>query len=44
MQKTLKVNEVDKDAFVNASKSVYEDFAKEVKGGKELVDRVLALR
>jgi tripartite ATP-independent transporter DctP family solute receptor len=44
MQKTLKVNEVDKDAFVNASKSVYEDFSKEVKGGKELVDRILALR
>jgi tripartite ATP-independent transporter DctP family solute receptor len=44
MLKTMKVNEVDKDAFVNASKSVYEDFAKEVKGGKELVDRILALR
>ena len=44
MQKTLKVNEVDKDAFVKASKSVYDDFAKEVKGGKELVDRILALR
>lgn len=44
MQKTLKVNEVDKDAFVKASKPVYEDFSKEVKGGKELVDRILALR
>jgi tripartite ATP-independent transporter DctP family solute receptor len=44
MRKTLKVNEVDKDAFVKASKPVYEDFAKEVKGGKELVDRILGLR
>ena len=44
MRKTLKVNEVDKDGFVKASKPVYEDFAKEVKGGKELVDRILALR
>jgi len=44
MRKTLKVNEADKDAFVKASKPVYEDFAKDVKGGKELVDRILALR
>jgi len=44
MRKTLKVNEVDKDTFVKASKPVYEDFAKDVKGGKELVDRILALR
>ena len=44
MQKTLKVNEVDKDAFAKASKPVYEDFTKDVKGGKELVDRILALR
>ena len=44
MQKTLKVNEVDKEAFVKASKPVYDDFTKEVKGGKELVDRILALR
>jgi tripartite ATP-independent transporter DctP family solute receptor len=44
MQKTLKVNEVDKEAFVKASKPIYEEFAKEIKGGKELVDRILALR
>lgn len=44
MQKSLKINEVDKDAFVKASKPVYEEFTKEVKGGKELVDRILALR
>lgn len=44
MQKTLKVNEVDKSAFVKASKTVYDDFAKDIKGGKELVDRIMALR
>jgi tripartite ATP-independent transporter DctP family solute receptor len=40
----MKVNEVDKDAFVKASATVYADFAKEVPGGKELVDRILELR
>ncbi len=44
MQSKLKVNEVDKDAFVKASGPVYADFAKEVPGGKELIDRILALR
>ena len=44
MAKSVKINEVDKDAFVAASKPVYEEFAKEVKGGKELVDRILSLR
>ncbi len=38
-----KVNEVDKDAFIAASKAVYEEFAKEVPGGKELIDKALAL-
>jgi TRAP-type C4-dicarboxylate transport system substrate-binding protein len=40
----LKVNEVNKEAFVKASKPVYDDFTKEIKGGKELVDRILSLR
>jgi TRAP-type transport system periplasmic protein len=44
MKQNLKINEVDKDAFVSASKPVYEEFSKEVKGGKELVDRILSLR
>lgn len=44
MQKSLKVNEADKDAFVKASKPVYDEFTREVKGGKELVDRIMALR
>ena len=44
MAKSLKINEVDKDAFVAASKPVYEEFAKEVKDGKGVVDRILSLR
>jgi tripartite ATP-independent transporter DctP family solute receptor len=39
----ISVNEADKDAFIKASKPVYDDFAKEVSGGKELVDQALAL-
>ena len=39
----IKVNEVDKDAFIEASKTVYEEFGKEVPGGKELIDKALAL-
>jgi TRAP-type transport system periplasmic protein len=44
IQGKLKVNQVDKDAFVKASGSVYQDFGKEVPGGKELIDRILELR
>jgi len=39
----VKVNEVDKNAFVKASKPVYEEYGTEVKGAKELIDRALAL-
>ncbi len=39
----VKVNEVNKAAFVAASKAVYEEFGKEVKGSKELIDKALAL-
>ena len=39
----VQVNEADKAAFVNASKAVYEEFGKEVKGSKELIDKALAL-
>jgi tripartite ATP-independent transporter DctP family solute receptor len=37
------VNTPNKDAFVAASKPVYEDFAKEVPGSKEVIDRAIAL-
>jgi len=34
---TVKVNEADKNAFIQASKQIYEEFGKEVPGGAELV-------
>jgi TRAP-type transport system periplasmic protein len=39
----MQVNEVDKAAFVKASKAVYDEFGKEVKGSKELIDQALSL-
>ena len=39
----VQVNETDKAAFVAASKAVYEEFGKEVKGSRELIDKALAL-
>jgi tripartite ATP-independent transporter DctP family solute receptor len=39
----MQVNEVDKDAFIAASKPIYEEFGKEVQGAKELIDRAVAL-
>jgi tripartite ATP-independent transporter DctP family solute receptor len=40
----MAVNEVDKDAFIAASKPVYAQFASEIKGGQKLIDSVIALR
>ena len=40
---TIQVNEANKDAFIAASKPVYEEFAKEVPGAKEIIDRAIAL-
>jgi tripartite ATP-independent transporter DctP family solute receptor len=40
----MKPNEVDKDAFIKASRAIYEDFGKEVPGGAELVKLVQSLR
>jgi tripartite ATP-independent transporter DctP family solute receptor len=37
------VNTPNKDAFVKASAPVYEEFAKEVPGSKEVIDRAIAL-
>jgi tripartite ATP-independent transporter DctP family solute receptor len=39
----VRVNEADKTAFVAASKPIYEEFAKEVNGAKEVIDRAIAL-
>jgi TRAP-type transport system periplasmic protein len=40
---TIQVNQANKDAFIAASKPVYEEFAKEVPGAKEIIDRAIAL-
>jgi tripartite ATP-independent transporter DctP family solute receptor len=39
----VQVNTPNKDAFIAASKPVYEEFAKEVKGAKAVIDRAIAL-
>jgi TRAP-type transport system periplasmic protein len=39
----IQVNEADKDAFISASQPIYDEFAQEVSGGKELIDRALSL-
>ena len=40
----MQVNDVDQAAFVAASKSIYDEFGKEVPGAKELIERAQALR
>jgi tripartite ATP-independent transporter DctP family solute receptor len=42
-QSGMQVNEVDKEAFIAASKPVYDDFSKEVAGARDLIDRAVAL-
>ena len=39
----VQVNSPNKDAFIAASKPVYEEFAREVKGAKDVIDRAIAL-
>ncbi len=39
----MQVNEVDKAAFLKASRDVYKEFAKEVPTGQALIDKSLAL-
>jgi TRAP-type transport system periplasmic protein len=42
-QSGIQVNEVDKTAFIDASKPIYEEFGNEVAGAKALIDRAIAL-
>jgi len=39
----IKTNEVDKDAFIRASKSIYQEFGKEVPGGNDAIEKAIAL-
>ena len=43
-QAGMQVNDVDKDAFVAASKPIYEEFGAEVPGAKAVIDSAVALR
>ncbi|HEX9400856.1 MAG TPA: TRAP transporter substrate-binding protein [Anaeromyxobacter sp.] len=42
-QSGLQVNDIDRDAFVKASQPIYDQFAREVPEGKELVERARKL-
>jgi TRAP-type transport system periplasmic protein len=42
-QAGMQVNDVDKNAFIAASKGIYEEFGKEVTGAKPLIDKAIAL-
>ncbi|HEX5212380.1 MAG TPA: TRAP transporter substrate-binding protein [Pseudolabrys sp.] len=42
-QSGIKVNAVDKPAFVAASKDIYEEFSQQVPAGKGLIDKCLSL-
>jgi tripartite ATP-independent transporter DctP family solute receptor len=39
----VKVNQVDKDAFIAASKGIYDEFGAEVPGSSALIERAIAL-
>ncbi|HZT25566.1 MAG TPA: TRAP transporter substrate-binding protein [Pseudolabrys sp.] len=39
----MQINNADKEAFIKASKPIYDEFGKEVPGGKELIEKALAL-
>ena len=39
----VKVNQADKDAFIAASKAIYEEFGQEVPGSKALIEQAIAL-
>jgi tripartite ATP-independent transporter DctP family solute receptor len=39
----IEVNEADKDAFIAASSSIYEEFGQQVEGGKDMIDKAISL-
>jgi tripartite ATP-independent transporter DctP family solute receptor len=40
----MKVNDVNKDAFIKASAAIYEDFGQQVPGGRDLISIIQSLR
>jgi TRAP-type transport system periplasmic protein len=43
-QSGMEVNDVDKEAFVAASRPIYDEFSAEVPGAKDVIERASALR
>ena len=43
LAESMEVNVADRAAFVEASKPIYEEFAKEVPTGKEMIDMAMQL-
>lgn len=43
MKGSVEINEVDKQAFVDASGAIYSEFGTKVPGGKEMIDKVQSL-
>ena len=41
--KQEEINEVDKQAFVDASGPIYDEFGSKVAGAKEMIDQIQAL-
>lgn len=39
----MQINETDRESFLEASRRVYEQFGRDVPGGKEWIDTALAL-
>jgi len=39
----IEVNEADKDAFIEASSAIYEEFGEQIEGGKEMIDTAISL-
>ena len=39
----MQVNTPNKDAFISASKAVYDEFGQEVKGAQQLIEKSIAL-
>ena len=39
----MQVNNANKDSFIAASRPVYDEFARDVPGSKEVIDRAIAL-
>jgi tripartite ATP-independent transporter DctP family solute receptor len=42
-QAGMQVNEVDKNAFIKASKGIYDEFGKDVPAAKSMIDKAVAL-